>query len=85
MTGEDLTPTQARKIYDALQPTLGFLSKLERRLIEIGFSANDPYFEKVAAAHEAFHRLAVETHYLTCSGGVGKLTRETREVSSAEK
>jgi hypothetical protein len=61
MTSEDLTTKQAEKIYDALRPTLGFLTQLEQRLQEIGFSPNDGYYEKVNAALDAFRRLTIET------------------------
>lgn len=72
MTRDDLTSKQAEKIYEALRPTLGFLTQLEGRLQELGFAATDGYYEKVRAALDAYHRLTVETHYLSCKSGVGK-------------
>ncbi len=73
MTNEELSTTQARKIFDALHPTLGFLTQLEVRLGQLGFPPTDEYYRKVLAAREAFHRLTVETHYLSCRSGVGRI------------
>ena len=64
MTREDLSTKQAGKIYDALMPTLGFLIRLEARLLELGFSDADSYLEKVKKAQRAFSVLAVDTHVL---------------------
>lgn len=69
MSDKELTRIQAGKIYDALYPMLGFLSQLDGRLAELGFSPADGYLEKVRAAREAYFRLAVETHRLSCSDG----------------
>jgi hypothetical protein len=62
MSRADLTTTQAGKIYEALRPTLGFLTQLDRRLRELGFPPNDGYHEKVGNALDAFRRLTTETH-----------------------
>ncbi|MFO0840938.1 MAG: hypothetical protein U0797_00885 [Gemmataceae bacterium] len=69
---EALTTLQAAKIYDALHPTLGFLTQLEARLSQLGLRPTDGYYQKVREALDAFHRLTVETHYLSCTGGVGR-------------
>jgi len=45
---------------------------MERR----GFPPTDPYYLLVVRALDAMHRLGVETHYLSCKGGVGKGPRE---------
>src|SRR6478736_6569139 len=67
MTSSDITTRQAEKIYEALRPTLGFLTQLEGRLAELGFSMTDSYFQKVTAARDAFQRLTVESHELSQS------------------
>ena len=72
MTANGITAKQAGKIYEALQPTLGFLTQLEVRLGEMGVGPLDPYLQKVVAARDAFHGLTVETHYRSCEGGVGR-------------
>jgi hypothetical protein len=73
MTRQALTTRQAGKIYEALCPTLGFLTQLEQRLAEMGFGPLDPYYQKVKVAQDALHRLTVETHYRSCEGGVGRV------------
>ena len=69
MTTNGITAKQAGKIYEALLPTLGFLTQVEVRLGEMGVSPLDPYFQKVVAARDAFHGLTVETHSRSCEGG----------------
>lgn len=85
MTRGDLSSRQARKIFDALHPTLGFLTQLERRLLELGFPPTDPYYGKVKAALDAYHRLAVETHYRACETGVGRTPRRDEERGGGER
>lgn len=75
MTRNDITTRQASKIYDALHPTLGFLTQLEQRLDRLGFRHDDDYYKLVATARDAFQRLTVETHYLSCESGVGRSPR----------
>ena len=75
MTKDDITTRQAQRIYDALFPALGFLTQLETRLSDLGFPSTDGYVEKVRAAREAFMKLTVETHYLSCGCGVGRHER----------
>lgn len=70
MTVNNITTKQAGKIYQALTPTLGFLTQLEVRLGEMGLSPVDPYYQKVVAARDAFHSLTVDTHYRSCTSGV---------------
>ena len=48
MTREDITTRQAGKIYEALHPTLGFLTRLEERLGELGLP-DDEFGERVVA------------------------------------
>ena len=71
MTREDITTRQAGKIYEALHPTLGFLTRLEERLGELGLPDDDEYMGKLKAARDAYRALAAETL---------KLTRWEREV-----
>ena len=75
MTGEHITTRQARKIYDALYPTLGFLTQLEMRLLDLGFPPTDDYVVRVRSARDAYQQLTVETHYLSCKSGVGRPER----------
>lgn len=71
----DLTADQARTVFAAIQPTLGFLNQLERRLAELGFPPNGGYVQRVEAARDALHDLTVATHYLSLTHGVGRPDR----------
>lgn len=79
MKAVEITAKQAWKIYEALNPTLGFLTQLETRLAALGLGPLDPYFQKVVAARDAFHSLTVETHYRSCETGVCRSRPEVRE------
>ncbi len=68
MTSQDLTTTQAEKIYEALRPTLAFLTQLDQRLQDIGFGPANGYCEKVKEALDAFLRLTTETHRRSMTG-----------------
>lgn len=73
---EKISVRQAAKLHAALHPTLGFLTVLEQRLLDLGIPATDAYYQKVAAARDAMHRLVVDTHYKSCASGVGRPVRE---------
>ncbi len=75
MKAEDLTTTQASMIRDALHPTLGFLTKLETRLAELGFDPTDRLYQLVVGAQDAVHGLSVEVNYLACKSGLGRSAR----------
>lgn len=66
MTKDDITPKQAEKLLAALCPTLGFLTQLEARLGELGFTAEDEYLRKLKAASEAYRRFTADTLKLSC-------------------
>ena len=68
-----LTTDQAQQVHDRLRPTLGYLSKLERRLRELRCHHRDPLFAKVTAAQQAMQDLVMELHYE--SGGHGVASR----------
>lgn len=71
---KQLTTLQAKKIYDAVFPTLGFLTQLEERLRHIGLPPNDRFYLLVVTARTAVHGLTVEAHYQSLPGGVGRQT-----------
>jgi hypothetical protein len=68
-----LTPDQARKIHDALGPTVGYLWRLRERLNRTGLDVRDPdLYRRATAALDAMHALTVELHYQSCASGVGR-------------
>jgi hypothetical protein len=69
MRCEDLTREQARALKNKLQPMLGYLSRLKRRMHQRGFLSGDPLLDAVVNAENAMHALSVEADYLAMSGG----------------
>ena len=67
-----LTPHQLDALYDQLAPKLGYLMKLERRLIEVGATDQDELLVLVRDAQEGLHRLCVGIHYLACGKIMGR-------------
>jgi len=68
-----LTPDQARKIHDAIGPTLGYLARLLKRMDQTNLRLRDPnLYRLVRAAEDALHSLTVELHYQSCGHGVGR-------------
>ena len=66
-----LQPWQAKRIHRAIGPTVGYLSRLRRR-VEQQFSSNDEFFRLVMQAFDALHALSVHLHYRSVDGGVGE-------------
>lgn len=71
MNRHDLSKEQCQKMHDALAPTLGYLSKLQRRIDDERFPQDDALRRDVADAHAAMMKLTMQLHYLTC-GNVGQ-------------
>jgi hypothetical protein len=67
MQSTDLTREQARALKSKLQPMIGYLSRLKRRMYQRGFLAGDPLLDAVVNAENAMHALSVETDYLAMS------------------
>ncbi len=72
MNRESLQPWQADRLFQSLYPGMNYLSRLKRRMEQVGFLPDDPLYRHVAAACEAMFNLRVELHYLSCRSGVGK-------------
>jgi hypothetical protein len=69
MQSTDLTRAQARALKNKLQPMLGYLSRLKRRMVRRGFPNDDRLMRAVVEAENAMHALSVETHYLSMNDG----------------
>jgi len=72
----DLTTGQAAKINDRIRPLVSYLYRLKERMERRSFPRDDPYYLLVVRAHDAMHRLFVETHYMSCKQGVGRGDRK---------
>jgi hypothetical protein len=54
---------QAEKLHRTLQPTVGFLHRLRRRKLNVGFLSDDPLFVRVCRAYDALHRLFIDLQW----------------------
>jgi len=72
LQSHDLAREQAWALKNKLQPMLGYLGRLKRRMIRRGFLNDDPLLAAVVRAEDAMHALHVEVHYLGCESGVGR-------------
>jgi hypothetical protein len=65
------TPEQFAILHERLRPSLRLIGRLRDRLIQRGYTSDDPYLDAVNEAWSAMHELLVRTHYLSCGGGGG--------------
>jgi hypothetical protein len=72
MDSRQLKRWQAEKIHKALGPGLRYVGLLKTRMERVGFLPDDPLYRLVKQTYESLHRLSVEMHYRSCSGGVGQ-------------
>jgi len=68
MDSQTMDRDHARKLHQALQPSLGFLFRLRERTTKAGFPPDDKLYQLVSKAFESVHALSVELHYLSCEG-----------------
>lgn len=61
-----LTPTEARRLHEVLQPQLGYLNRLVTRMEKTGFYHMDPFFQRVVKTRDAMHDLVIRLHYRGC-------------------
>lgn len=71
-----LQPWQARRLYRAIHPCLGYLYRLGRRMEKVGITPSDPLLKLVRRAYDAMHALSIELHYRSCDGGTGRPTTD---------
>jgi hypothetical protein len=62
----NLKPWQAKAIFWALRPGLGYLYRLRTRMEKRGFLPTDKLYGLTVAAYDALHRLCGELHYISC-------------------
>ena len=68
----NLTREQAAVISAKIGPMLGYLVRLRQRMDTVGWMPGLPLYDMVRDAEDKLHRLSVELHYASRSGGVGK-------------
>ena len=57
---------------EKLQPALGYLSRLQRRMELTGFPPDDPLYLLTRDARGTLQDLLMKLHYLSCESGVGR-------------
>ena len=65
-----LTHKQAEALDARLRPTLGYLTRLRRRLEQL--RSSDKLYNDVLRAQMAMQDLCAELHYQSCEHGVGR-------------
>jgi hypothetical protein len=78
MTRDDIQPAQAAAIRKIVWPMLGYLTRLQQRMEKVGFTLNDPLYQSVKKARESVFDLSMDLHYLSCTGGVGRVPSSQR-------
>jgi hypothetical protein len=81
----NLATWQAKTLYAALRPALGFLYRLQERMEKRGFPPGDPLFRLTANAYDALHSLCIELHCMECESGVGRKRKRSRNINSQGK
>ncbi len=66
MNADDLTPSQAEKIYKSLRPAFGYLASLQNRMEARGWDQNDRLYLEVKTARDAMQLLTKELHAAMC-------------------
>lgn len=66
-----ITPDQAGQVCERLRPTLGYLTRLQRRMRETQ-NAEGELYRQVVEAQRAMQDLVVMLHYESCGNGVGR-------------
>jgi hypothetical protein len=75
MRSNDLTPAQHRLLAERVQPLLGYLTRLQTRMDQRAFPADDELLLLVRRAQSAVEALHVELRYRGCAGGVGRVKK----------
>ena len=73
MNADELTREQARLLFDAIQPMLLYLVRLEKRIVRRKFPPDDKLRVLVSRARAAIYDLRQELHQRSASGMMRKL------------
>lgn len=77
-----MTKAEADTIARGLFPGANYLVRLRGRMVQAGFSPQDPIFKLVEKAQEAMQDLCMAVHYETCENGVGRAPNSKDESSN---
>ena len=67
---------QARRVHEALGPSVRYLHRLQARMLKVGFIQDDLLYQLVSQAYDTILALSVQLHYLSCKSGVGRPSSE---------
>jgi len=74
MHSGDLTREQAEKLHERLRPMFNYLSDLQARMDERGFSPADRLYQEVQAARSTMQLLVDHLHRIRCGHAYGGKT-----------
>lgn len=67
MDSRDLTPEQRERLREFIWRDYRRLGALKRRLEKLHFHEKDPLTIAVKEAWDAYHKLAITVHYMSCA------------------
>ena len=76
MESSQLTTEQTTKIRDAIGLTVGYLSRLVRRMERRGLPPDDMLFKLATEAYDKMYHLSIDLHYRSIQSGVGHPPRK---------
>jgi hypothetical protein len=79
MDSDDLTPSQAERVREALIPLVRYLYRLKRRMEDREFSGGDALYLLTEAAYGAAGDLVEKLHAMTVENGVPKAKPTVRD------
>lgn len=74
MQADDLSCKQADALRARVAPMLGYLNRLQKRMVRRRFPPNDPLLRLVCEAAGVMHKLHVELIYRSCGNVTMKST-----------
>src|SRR5262245_50334413 len=69
----------AEMINAVLKPCTGYLFRLQQRMLQVGFTPDQPIHKLVTNAYDALHELCVQFHYISCGNGTGPNQATSRQ------
>jgi len=68
----------AEMINAVLRPCTGYLFRLQQRMLQVGFAADQPLYQLVSDAYNSMHALCVHLQYVSCGSGTGRAPNKLR-------
>src|SRR5262245_10904969 len=71
-----LEPRHAEILNTVLRPCTGYLFRLRQRMLQVGFTRDQPLYRLVSDAYDAMHALCAHLHYVSCGSGTGRAPKK---------